>query len=151
MVEAEFVEEPAVHLGGVFSAAEEDEDQECADDGDPAVEEDLSVRRDFWDLVPVRAMSEFPAVWVPWAAQDAVVVDDEGLHWQDSQEHDEGQEEEAQEPGLVHLAACRVEDVAEFAAVFVKTEEHQSLTVVSCVSIGQKGVTYHSSRLRSDR
>lgn len=35
-----------VHLGGVLPASEEDEDQNRADDGNPAVEENRAVRRD---------------------------------------------------------------------------------------------------------
>lgn len=66
---------------------------------------------------------------MPGQREGHVVVDYVGLHGQDGDEHGEGEEEEAQETGLVHGAAAGAEDMHEVTSVFVETDEDEAYIV----------------------
>lgn len=122
---ADPAQKSAVQLGRITTATEEDEDQDVADDGDPAVEEDLAVRRELGDVVEFLAVGCIPRERVPGPDDLAVVVDDEGLDGNDGQQHRKGQQEQAQEPRRGHAAAGAPENVPKFAAVSMEADQDE--------------------------
>ncbi len=121
--------EPApVHLLGVDAHAEEGEDEEAADDADPAVVQHNAVARDGNDLAPGGAVDGAPGEGV--AGDGEVLVEDEELQRQEGEDEDRGHDEESQEAVLGRVRGF--EELGELVAVTVETEDEEDLSFFFC-------------------